>query len=80
MKYIAPKSANPKTFGERLQYARYLQNLSQTRLAEASGISLASIRRYEQQGTEPGMHPIIMFCKTLKVSADYLLGLKDDLR
>lgn len=80
MRYITPKSANPKTFGERLQYARYLHNLSQRQLAEVSGVPRGTITVYEQNMTEPGAYNIRLFCKALKVSADYLLGLSDDLR
>jgi transcriptional regulator with XRE-family HTH domain len=41
------------TFAEKLKALREQANLTQTRLAEASGLPLGSIRNYEQGQREP---------------------------
>lgn len=65
-------------FAERLKELRLEKNLTQDMLADQTGITQASISIYELKKARPTDEVIITFCKFFKVSADYLLGLKDD--
>lgn len=61
------------TFGEKLKRARLAMNLSQSDLAERSGISERSLYTYEQTGTLPRSGNIRRLAEVLNVSVSYLL-------
>lgn len=61
------------TFGEKLKSTRLSQNLSQSELAELTGISERSLYTYEQTGIMPRSGNIQKLAEALKVSVSYLL-------
>ena len=64
------------TFGEKLKAARERANLTQTMLAESSGISLRTIQNWENGVRKPSkLESVAKVAETLKVSATDLLAL-----
>ena len=61
------------TFGEKLKKARLALNLSQSEVAELTGISERSIYTYEQTGTMPRSSNVRKLAAALNVSVSYLL-------
>lgn len=61
------------TFGEKVKEARLAMNLSQTELAQITGISERSLYTYEQQGILPRKNNIIKLAEALHISVSYLL-------
>ena len=70
--------AHKDTFGERLNTVLYEQELSQADLDKRTGIGRANIRRYVCNKQMPTVDSLIAICKTLNVSADWLLGLRKE--
>ncbi len=66
-------------FNERLKDLRQDKKLTQTKLSELTGISQSMISAYELNQTRPTDYVIITFCKFFGVSADYILGLTDEI-
>lgn len=67
-------------FGEKLKAARELSHLSQEELGKRTGVSGSAISAYEKSRKYPSLDTLIKICSELSVSADYLLGLSDDMR
>ena len=65
------------TFGERLNMVMYEQKITQAELDKRTGIGRANISRYVCNKQMPTVDSLISICKTLNVSADWLLGLSD---
>ena len=61
------------TFGEKVKEARLAMNLSQTELAQLTGISERSLYTYEQLGTLPRKNNIRKLAEALHISVSYLL-------
>lgn len=61
------------TFGEKLRCVRLSLNLSQSELAEKTGISERSLYTYEQTGTLPRSSNLRKIADALNVSVSYLL-------
>lgn len=61
------------TFGEKVKAARLAMNLSQTELAQLTGISERSLYTYEQLGTLPRKSNIRKLADALHISVSYLL-------
>lgn len=61
------------TFGEKLKKVRLSLNLSQSELAEMSGISERSLYTYEQTGLMPRSGNMKKIADALNVSVSYLL-------
>ena len=61
------------TFGEKIKEARLSLNLSQTELAQITGISERSLYTYEQLGTLPRKSNIRKLAEALHISVSYLL-------
>lgn len=61
------------TFGEKIKEARLAMNLSQTELAQMTGISERSLYTYEQLGTLPRKNNIRKLAEALHISVSYLL-------
>ena len=61
------------TFGEKIKKARLALNLSQSEVAEKTGISERSLYTYEQTGTMPTSGNILKLAEALNVSVGYLL-------
>ena len=70
--------AHKDTFGERLNMVLYEQELSQADLDKRTGIGRANISRYVCNKQTPTVDSLIAICKTLNVSADWLLGLRKE--
>lgn len=61
------------TFGEKLKSVRLTLNLSQSELAEKTGISERSLCTYEQTGILPRSNNLRKLADALNVSVSYLL-------
>ncbi len=68
---------NNKIFGERLKQLRQERNLSQDKLAELTGISNASISRWETGTNDILSEYLLVLCDFFGVTSDYLLGRED---
>ncbi len=74
------------SFPKRLVALRKAKGYTQASLAEASGIHVQQIKRYELGNTQPSVDALMRLAKTLNVSTDALLfdekerGPSDDLR
>lgn len=68
------------TFGSRLRYARERKELSQKDAATLAGISNQALCRYETDYTQPDTDVIMRLALLYNVSADYLLGIVDDIK
>lgn len=62
---------------DRLKYVRKLNNVSQSEVANAVGITKSAYSNYEQGTREPSLFILVKLCNYFSVSADYLLGLKE---
>lgn len=67
-----------KNYGERLRAARKRNGLTQTELAERLGITQKSYQRMETGNHDLKMSTIQVLCKTLDISADWLMGIERD--
>ena len=63
--------------GERLAEVRKDHGETQADLARILGVSLSTVRTWEQEKNSPSYQVLITICKRYKVSSDYLLGLSD---
>ncbi len=67
------------TFGERVHLIRRRRKMTQQALGDAVGVTKATIFRVEKGDfVDVKGQTIAKMAKTLNVSADYLLGLKDE--
>lgn len=66
-------------FGIKLKKLRENREMSQAQLAERLGVAIATVSAYEQDRTLPSVTILIKICRIFDVSADYLLGLSDDM-
>ena len=64
-------------FAVRLKEQRLEKGLKQKQLADAVNTTDDSIYSWEKGRSQPSIEQIRQLCKTLNVSADYLLGLED---
>lgn len=64
-------------YGIRLKEARLKAGLTQVELAEKLNLSQTSYQRMETENRDMKMSNIINICKTLNISSDWLLGLKE---
>ena len=67
-------------FGERLRDLRHEKHMTQKQLADKPDLSKGTISAYEQGKKYPSIEVLIKLCNILQVSADYLLGLSDDMQ
>ncbi len=65
-------------FAKRLSEFIDEQGLSKRKFAEKTGVSPMSVSDWTTGKIQPNAESIYLVCKTYNVSADYLLGLKDD--
>jgi len=73
---MAPRTAQPETFGERMAALRRARGMTQRELAPRIGISNRMVAYYEKQAERPPAHVLDKLAKALHVSADELLGIK----
>lgn len=64
----------------RIREVRMVMRMTQSDLADATGISQAGISRMEGEGLSLTAESLMRIAQALGVSADYLLGLTDDPR
>lgn len=64
--------------GDKIKELRTANELTQTMLAEKTGISRSIISQYENNQVEPTATVIAKLAIALGCSTDYLLGLEDD--
>ena len=67
-----------KLFGERLRYLRNENGIGQNLLAEKLQLSNASVSFWETGKQIPSAEVIFTLALFFNVSADYLLGIKND--
>ena len=65
-------------FSERLQQYRKAAGISQAELAEYVGVLQKDISRWEKGIHKPNIDYLARICVKLNVSADVLLGLKEE--
>lgn len=65
-------------FGRLLKKIREDKGLSQNQLAKLAGLTSSAISQFESNLRKPSFEAIISLSKVLEVSADYLLGIKND--
>lgn len=66
-------------FKERLKELRLDKGLRLKDVADAINLSIRAISNYEQGIREPSLSILKDLCKFFNVSADYLIGLTDEL-
>ena len=67
-----------KIFGERLGNTRKRLGYTQQYLADVLDVSRPLVAMYENGSALPRMDHAALLAKTLNVSLDYLMGLKDE--
>ena len=72
------KEFDRKEFGERLRALRAEKNIGQNELARNLNLSNASISYWETGKQSPTADAIFKLAQYFAVSADYLIGLKQD--
>ena len=70
---------NFKEFGNRLKQIMFLRNISNHTLAQQLCLSASTISGYRTGRRAPTITDLTKICRFLNVSADYLVGLTDDL-
>lgn len=68
------------SFGEKVRNLREDADLNQTQLGIKLGLSQRKVSYIECGKYEPSIEDIIAICKFFSVSADYLLGLEEDIK
>lgn len=63
--------------GERLAEMRKDHGDTQAALAARLGVSLPTVRAWEQEKSSPSHEMLVAICRLYGVSSDYLLGLTD---
>ncbi len=63
--------------GERLAEMRKDHGDTQAALAGRLGVSLPTVRAWEQEKSSPSHEMLVTICRLYSVSSDYLLGLTD---
>ena len=66
-------------FYKRLRELREDHDLTQQQVADILGTSQTMYARYERGANELPIHHLLALCKYYGVSADYILGLSDQL-
>lgn len=64
--------------GDRLKRLRNQHELTHEEIAEALGVSVSQIWRYEAEKVDPSTEVLSRMAKLFHVTTDYLVGLTDD--
>lgn len=64
--------------GERLSEIRKDHSDTQAMLARKLGVSLPTVRAWEQEKSSPSHEVLVKLCRLYGISSDYLLGLTDE--
>jgi len=67
-----------KLVGERIKECRKIKGLTQKQVSLAMGIVPQQYQTYESGRYELNYQQIVLICKILETSADYILGLTDE--
>lgn len=67
-----------KILAERMRLLRNERNMKQEEMAKALGISMSAYCRYEHDERNPDVVFLAVLAEFCNVSADYLLGRKDE--
>jgi transcriptional regulator with XRE-family HTH domain len=67
-------------YTERIQWVRDCKNLTQTEVAQKLGIKQQQYARYEKGINVMPITYLAKLCKILDVSADYIIGLTDEMK
>jgi transcriptional regulator with XRE-family HTH domain len=67
-------------YTERIQWVRDCKNLTQTEVAQKLGIKQQQYARYEKGINVMPITYLAELCKILDVSADYIIGLTDEMK
>lgn len=62
-----------KAMGARLREAREAKRMTQAEVARAIGVETPSYWRYESGGQQPGGESVALLCKTLGVTAEWIM-------
>ncbi|MED4409035.1 helix-turn-helix domain-containing protein [Bacillus licheniformis] len=65
--------------GNRIQNAREARRLLPSQIAEKVGVTRSTWSLYESENRTPSLDTFKRIAETLNVSADYLLGLKEEM-
>jgi transcriptional regulator with XRE-family HTH domain len=65
------------TFAERLRQLRDAKGLSQAKLADASGVSFASVREYGMSRRKPSFEAVVKLARALGVSVEAFADCED---
>lgn len=65
-------------FGQRLKAYRTEKGFNQKSFAEAIGVSVVTIRAWENNSKRPSMDALILISRTLKIPSDDILGIDCD--
>ncbi|KMK95300.1 helix-turn-helix domain-containing protein [Rossellomorea marisflavi] len=65
--------------GERIENARDTKGYSQKYMAETLNVSASMWSQLEKGNKQPSLENFKKICRTLEVSADYLLGFKEEM-
>lgn len=66
-------------FGDKLRALRKEKGLTQQQLGERLGLVKATISAYEKSAKYPSVEVLIKLCTLFRVSADFLLGLSEEM-
>lgn len=75
---VNKRCKNMIILAQRLKQLRTVRQLSLDRLGKEIGVSDTAIMKWEQNISEPSAANVKQLAVFFKVSADYLLGLKDE--
>ena len=64
-------------FAERVKELRIENHISQNKFAELCNVQQSCVSKWERGMTLPDAEMIVVICRVLHVSADYLLGMVD---
>lgn len=68
------------SLGKNIRKARKLKRLNQREAAELMNLAPSTWSLYESGNREPPVTTLRTICETLDVSADYLLGLSEEMK
>ena len=66
-------------YGERLRKARKANKMTLVQVAQIMNMSHSAISRFENENRKIEPETLAKFCKLYNVSADYILGLPQDM-
>lgn len=68
-----------ETFGERLDYIMSVRNISNQALARRLAVAVSTVSGYRTGRRSPNVDDLARIAHILNVSADYLIGLSDEI-